>query len=82
MYIANVVEDDTPQTYTTIAAAEVIGVMTLESYFACLSCKSKVTPITSRLGCCTKCQMMQSVDRCANQLNAKLIITPPGGELM
>ena len=39
--IGNVVEDDTPQTYTTIAAAEVIGVMTLAGVIFCMPLMQK-----------------------------------------
>ena len=42
--VGEVVEDDLAEDSVTVDSAEVIGVMTLDSYSACLACNSKVKP--------------------------------------
>ena len=73
--IGEVAEDDHDQVDITIHAAEVAGVISLESYAACSACKSKVKELTDKLGSCTKCDTMQCISKCAQQLSAKLVIT-------
>lgn len=71
--IGDVKENDVPDEFTTFADAEVVGVLTLKSYSTCLACKSEVTPTMGKLGSCTKCDMLQCIDWCKKQLNAKLV---------
>ena len=73
--IGDVANDDVAEQYTTINSAEVVGVMSLASYAACLQCKAKVEPTKPNLGCCTKCGMQQIVSRCKTQLNVKVILS-------
>ena len=48
--LGEVAEDDHDQVDITIHAAEVAGVISLESYAACIACKSKVKELTDKLG--------------------------------
>ena len=56
--IGEVADDDHGQADTTIHAAEVAAVIALDSYAACIACKSKVEELTDKLGRCTKCETM------------------------
>ena len=73
--VGEVVEDDLAKDSVTVDSAEVIGVMTLDSYSACLACDSKVKPSGSEMGCCSKCKMQQCISCCKKHLNAKLMIS-------
>ena len=48
--IGDVAEDNLSEYSITVHSAEVIGVLTLESYAACLVCKAKVGPTTGKPG--------------------------------
>ena len=72
--IGKVADADTAENYITITTAEVVGVQRLDMYSACLACKAKVSPTSEILGSCSKCDMVQRIDRCKKQLSAKLII--------
>ena len=72
--IGEVADDDHDQVDITIHAAEVAAVISLESYAACIACKSKVKELTDKLGSCTKCDTMQCLPKCTQQLSAKLVI--------
>lgn len=52
-----VVKDNLAKDSVTVHSAEVIGVVTLDSYSECLACNSKVEPLGSELGCCSECKM-------------------------
>ena len=54
--------------------AVVIGVMALESYTACFSCKGKIVVSDGILGKCSKCAMTLRADRCTQENTAKLVI--------
>ena len=58
------------------SGAEVVGVISLNSFAACLVCKAKVEPMATdgNIGCYTKCSMQQKIASCSSQLNAKLVI--------
>ena len=49
-------------------------VQRLETYSACLACKSKESPTSDTFGCCSKCEMPKRIDRCKKQLSAKIIV--------
>ena len=53
--IGEVADDDHGLDDTTIEAAEVAAVIKLDTYAACIACKSKVQRNSDKLGCCTKC---------------------------
>ena len=74
-----VVEDDVPDT-PTILSAEVVGVLSLDTYISCLNCKSKITKTSDTMGQCTKCSMKQSLRHSTKQLRAKIVLSTPGGE--
>ena len=69
--VGQVVEDDLAEDSVTVDSAEVIGVMTLDSYSACLACNSKIELSGSEMGCCSKCKMQQRISCCKKHLNAK-----------
>ena len=54
--------------------ATIIGVVSLTSYVSCLGCKARVESTSPPLGRCTKCSMMQRMDKCNEQLSAKVVI--------
>ena len=60
--------DDDSKVDTTIHATEMASVITLESYAACIACKSQVERLTDKLGHCTKCNTMQCLSKCMKQL--------------
>ncbi len=53
---------------------EVLLVLNLQSYRACIACKAKVEPTSTTLGRCTKCLALQHVNKCESQVTAKLKI--------
>ena len=69
------VADDDSKVDTTIHTTEMASVITLESYAACIACKSQVEELTDKLGHCTKCNTMQCLSKCMKQLSVKLVIT-------
>ena len=73
--IGEVAEDDLADEYTTIADAEVVGVVSIDSYLACIACKCKVETTSEKLGKCTKCNVVQCSEHCMKQLSLKLIIS-------
>ncbi len=60
--IGEVAKDDLPEV-SRLSEAEVIVVITFNSYAACLGCKSKVEPMTGKLGQCCTCGMQQGMER-------------------
>lgn len=65
-----------------LANATIVGVLQLDSYKACLTCKARVESFSQPLGRCSKCLMMQRIDRCNDQLSAKLLIDAPPNTVM
>jgi len=59
--IGEVAEDDVSEDCTTVHSAEVVSVISLESFAACLVCKAKVEPIATdgNIRWCTKCSTQQ-----------------------
>ena len=74
-----VVEDAVPDT-PTIPSAEVVGVLSMNTFISCINCKSKITKTSDTMGQCTKCSMKQSLRHSTKQLRAKIVLTTPGGE--
>ena len=64
-------DSDSP---TTLHEVQIIAVPVYKSYAACLTGKAKVEPKTATVEYCTKCAMPQRLDKCANQLSAKIIM--------
>ena len=75
--IGKAAEVDLSEDCTTVHGAEVVGVISLESFAVCLVCKAKVEPIATdgNIRCCTKCSMQHKITSCSSQLNAKLVIS-------
>lgn len=67
------IDDDKGQK-RDINKASIIAVISLDTYKSCLACKARVESTSPPLGRCSKCSMMQRVDKCADQLSAKLLI--------
>ncbi len=67
---------------TTISNVQIVGVLLLDSYKACLQCKARVEPMTPPLGKCSSmdCVMIQRYDLCTQNTTAKLqlMYTPVG----
>lgn len=55
--------------------ATVVGVLFIANTKACITCKGKIQEITPQIGRCTKCNMMQRLERCTKQLYAKLLVS-------
>ena len=81
--IGDVADDEHGLDDTKIEAAEVAAVIKLDTYAACIACKSKVEQNSDKLGHCTKCSTMQCLSKCSTmqclskctqQISAKLVI--------
>lgn len=61
----------------SLESVEICGVKELQQYMVCIECKGKVLPIegTSNIGHCSRCKMMQKVNRCKVNVTAKLIVS-------
>ena len=57
-----------------LSDASIIAITSLDTYKSCLGCKARVETTTPLLGRCTKCSMMQRVDKCPDQLSAKMML--------
>ncbi len=67
---------DEPQLHyedARIHSDSIIGVQHFDSYKLCITCKVKVEQTTSTFGRCTKCLMLQKLDKCNVQIQAKLL---------
>lgn len=58
-----------------VHGAEIIGVLSLQTFWSCLMCKAKVVQTTENFGSCTKCQMDQKLTHCSVSSMAKLLIS-------
>ena len=64
-----------------VEGVEVTGVLSLECYLGCFSCKGKLLE-EGKVGKCLKCGMVQRIYRCTRQKKAKVVLsTPDGGYL-
>ncbi len=79
--IGDVDEEDLADNTFTVKDAEVIDVQSLGTYkyWACIVCKSKVTPSTTGNSSCSKCGLAQRTDHCKEELSAKLYISTGNG---
>ena len=66
---------DSAEETCRIQQPTIVGVPELETYRACLKCKSRVEPVSSMLGSCSNCRMMQRYDVCQEHTAAKVLIT-------
>ena len=76
--IGDVATDNLPQNTTTLHGAEIIGIQSLQSYSACISCNSKVTFLQDSMAQCTKCSMIMPSDRCKDKVSARLYLEESG----
>lgn len=53
---------------------EIIGVISLNIYRGCLTCKQKILSTTEKFGRCTKCNMKQRLDHCKVYMSAKILL--------
>ena len=56
----------------------VVGVMQLDLKKICCNCKGRVESLSSPVGRCTKCLMTQRMEKCSDQVCAKLMVEPEG----
>ena len=75
--IGTVAEDDVPCLEDEVHDSEVAGILALDCYVACLSCKSEVDK--NVLSTCSRCGMVQKLLKCSDQKRARLVFTLPGG---
>ena len=59
--------------------AQIIGVLSFEKYSSCIKCKAKVS-LESNIGQCSRCNMKQRLDRCKEEVTARLLVQ--AGETM
>ena len=81
--IGAVVEDDLPDDSTTVSGVKVMGAL-INSYTACVACKSKVVSpdsTDSAISKCTKCELEQLTASCRNQTSATLHVATGGQHL-
>ena len=60
------------------ANVTLVGVMQLDVKKVCCNCKGCVESVSTPVGQCTKCMMMQRIDKCSNQVFAKSMIELEG----
>ena len=59
------------------ASPTIIAVPLFNTYKSCVSCKARVESTTPPLGRCSRCSILQRVDRCGEQVSAKLMLQQP-----
>ena len=69
---------NTDQQRRELFDATIIAVMQLTSYKGCLICKARMESERPPLGRCSKCSMLQRMDKCKDQLSAKLLMESYG----
>ena len=72
---------DDPNNSFEITDATLVGVIQLDSYQACMNCKARVETVNPPIGNCSKCSMLQRIDKCAKQLSAKLLFDSAGSNI-
>lgn len=72
--IGEIANDDLPNNSITVHGAEVIGVKSLQSYSACVTCSVKVNVINDTHVTCSKRKTFQPLKRCQQKLSAQLYI--------
>ena len=70
-------------TLLCVRDARVVGVMHLDWYNGCLTCKTKLIPNAEDTdqGQCPKCNMLQSLDACRQEVTTQLMIKGAGENL-
>ena len=63
-----------PTDSTTLSGVEVIGVQSLQSYSACVTCNAKVDVIDESMASCTKYKMFQPIRKSKQKLSARLYL--------
>lgn len=61
----------------------VLGVASIDTYVSCMKCNCKVLRDEEKpaLGRCTKCGMLQCLDRCKEQVSAQILFEEGNGVL-
>ena len=54
---------------------EVIGVQSIMCYRSCISCKGKVEEVKENTARCSKCAMLQKLDRCGNESSCRVVVS-------
>ncbi len=71
-------EDDvgSEQNALSVIDGEVVGVLSVDEYSSCLSCRGKVKTIgtSNAIGECMKCHLKVKMTRCAKSKGAKIVI--------
>lgn len=68
------IEEELDEDCSHLKDAVVVGVMSLDSFKTCFICKGKVRVTSATTGKCEKCDMSLRLDRCLNQLVAKVVV--------
>ena len=61
--------------------ATIIAVIHFGTYKGCLVCKARVESTNPPLGRCTKCSILQCMEKCPDQLSAKLVFESGGSTM-
>ena len=72
--IGAVEEPEDEEDKNELVDADVIAVPYIAANKICVSCKGKVDSLNEHIGRCTKCSTLQRLDKCSQQLSAKLIV--------
>ena len=70
-----VCEPDTCSLMDEILNAEVVGVTDVSNHRMRIKCNSTVEEIDALVGICSKCTLMQCLDRCPVELSVKLVVS-------
>ena len=72
--IGDVQELQDEPTDNIVTNAVVLGVECINHHKSCIKCQGKVDDLDGIIGTCSKCAMMQRIDRCTTKLSSKLFI--------
>ena len=74
--------EDTQNQNNELVNTSVVAVLQFGAYRECLNCKARVESVNDPLGRCTKCNVLQRMDRCPEQLSTKLLFETNGKSTM
>ena len=66
------------KTLRELVDVNIAAVVQFGSYKGCLMCKARAESTDPPLCRCSKCNMLQRMDKCPDQLSAKLIVDSNG----
>lgn len=72
--IGEVANDDLAIQSTTLEGVEIVGVANLQAFKSCIACSAKVEEQDDKLAKCSKCDMIQALDRCKSKMSGRIVV--------